>query len=53
MQPPPRNGPERAKEPAGPSVFTVFKEQLGLAFKSGKGPVEMFVVESAEKPSQN
>jgi uncharacterized protein (TIGR03435 family) len=37
----------------GPSIFTVFREQLGLEFKTQKGPVEVFVLERAEKPSGN
>lgn len=37
----------------GPSIFTVFREQLGLEFRSQKGPVEVLVVERAEKPSGN
>jgi len=36
-----------------PAIFTVFREQLGLEFKMQKGPVEVFVVERAEKPSGN
>jgi len=48
---PPRKG--RVQDPTGPSIFTVFREQLGLAFKREKGPVEIFVVERAEKPSEN
>jgi uncharacterized protein (TIGR03435 family) len=36
-----------------PAIFTVFREQLGLEFKRQKGPVEVFAVERAEKPSAN
>jgi uncharacterized protein (TIGR03435 family) len=35
------------------SIFTAFQERLGLKFESKKGPVEMIVVEKAEKPSDN
>jgi uncharacterized protein (TIGR03435 family) len=37
----------------GPSLFTALEEQLGLKLDSQKGPVEMFVIEHVEKPSDN
>jgi uncharacterized protein (TIGR03435 family) len=39
--------------PGGPSIFQVFRDQLGLELKGNKGPVEIFVIESAEKPAEN
>jgi uncharacterized protein (TIGR03435 family) len=50
MQLPPNGQPQ---DPTGPSIFTVFREQLGIELKSQRGPVEIFVVEHAEKPSEN
>jgi uncharacterized protein (TIGR03435 family) len=44
---------EGASMPEGPSIFTALQEQLGLRLESQKGPVEMFVVERAERPSAN
>jgi uncharacterized protein (TIGR03435 family) len=38
---------------SGPSVFAAIREQLGLELKSSRAPVEMFVIDHAEKPSEN
>lgn len=38
----------------GPSIFVFFQDQLGLKLESRKGPVEMVIVESAERiPVEN
>lgn len=37
----------------GPSLFTAIREQLGLTLKSGRGPVDVIVIESVSLPSTN
>ena len=36
-----------------PSIFDTMEDQLGLKLESGKGPVEVLVVDSVQKPSAN
>ena len=37
----------------GPDIFTALREQLGLRLNAGRGPVEVLVIDSVQKPRPN
>jgi uncharacterized protein (TIGR03435 family) len=38
---------------SGPSIYSVFEKQLGLKLARGKGAVQEWVIDRAEKPTEN
>jgi uncharacterized protein (TIGR03435 family) len=42
-----------AADTSAPSIFTAVREQLGLKLENQKGPVEVLVIISVEKPSRD
>jgi uncharacterized protein (TIGR03435 family) len=38
---------------SGTNLFTSIQEQLGLKLESGKGPVEMLVIDRVDRPTEN
>jgi uncharacterized protein (TIGR03435 family) len=45
--------PTPANDDLGPSISAAIQEQLGLKLEATKRPVEVFVIDHVEKPSEN
>ena len=46
-------GPAIDNPEPGPSIFTAIQEQLGLKLESRKVPVEVLVIDHAERAAEN
>jgi uncharacterized protein (TIGR03435 family) len=51
----PEGGKVNGEDPdtSGPTIFQAVKQQLGLELKAQKGPVDVIVIDHAEKPTAN
>lgn len=47
------NPPAPLPDDAAPSLSTALQEQLGIKLESGKGPVQVLVIDHVERPTEN
>jgi uncharacterized protein (TIGR03435 family) len=50
IAPPPQPG---AAGSTAPTIFTAIQDQLGLKLDASRGPVEVLVIDSVERPTEN
>ena len=44
---------DASNAPNAPSLITALREQLGLRLESTRAPVEVLVIDSVQKPTEN
>jgi uncharacterized protein (TIGR03435 family) len=49
----PEGGAADSNADAPPDIYLAFQQQLGLKLESTKAPVDLFVIDHVEKPSEN
>jgi uncharacterized protein (TIGR03435 family) len=45
--------PDEATDAQQPSIFSVLRQELGIQLDASKGPVQVMVIDSVERPSEN
>jgi uncharacterized protein (TIGR03435 family) len=53
IPPPPPGRPNPYADRVLPSIFSVLPQQLGLRLEPGRGPVDVLVIDSIERPTEN
>jgi uncharacterized protein (TIGR03435 family) len=51
--PGPNTSQQQSLDAPGPTIFTAVQEQLGLKLEAARGPVDTWVIDKIEHPSQN
>jgi len=51
--PEPLTATDQPSASLGASIFTAVKEQMGLTLESGRGPVDVLVIDHIERPTEN